>query len=364
MLIDPSTTLPPDSPAASVDRTRTLAAQDPFRAAATAAGQPAADRVDPVVTLGSVERGPAARARADPDRSDARLTVRVPTGIRRGDGRRPGDDAADGFDGPAVRRRPPGQLRGLRQPGAAARVRPERLRRDAPRTVGVGRQAPRGERRRRVARERLCRGRLSRYGPDRRLGVPHAGSGPYAGMRALEVWYAAIPIESIIERVERARDRAELDISMDEARRRDHMRALGKLSTKDARRRLAHPRPTAAPAATRRRRPGPGRRAGPVRRRTCGRWHPTGASSSRSTVSSTSPSRSSASAAWAHAATSPCSPVRPAVRSSSRSRRRASRSWHRTSAGVATVTRANGSSPDSGSCRPSRTASSAGPSRR
>ena len=28
----------------------------------------------------------------------------------------------------------------------------------------------------------------------------------YAGMRALQVWYAAIPIESIIERVERARD--------------------------------------------------------------------------------------------------------------------------------------------------------------
>jgi uncharacterized protein (DUF2252 family) len=53
----------------------------------------------------------------------------------------------------------------------------------------------------------------------------------YAGMRALQVWYAAIPIESIIERVERARDRADLNMSIDEARRRDHLRALGKLST-------------------------------------------------------------------------------------------------------------------------------------
>ena len=54
----------------------------------------------------------------------------------------------------------------------------------------------------------------------------------YAGMRALQVWYAAIPIESIIERVERARDRIDLAISIDEARRRDHLHALGKLSTK------------------------------------------------------------------------------------------------------------------------------------
>jgi uncharacterized protein (DUF2252 family) len=54
----------------------------------------------------------------------------------------------------------------------------------------------------------------------------------YAGMRALQVWYAAIPIETIIKRVERARDHGELAISIDEARRRDHIRALGKLSIK------------------------------------------------------------------------------------------------------------------------------------
>ena len=56
----------------------------------------------------------------------------------------------------------------------------------------------------------------------------------YAGMRALEVWYASIPIESIIDRVERARDRVDLDISIEEARRKDHLRALGKLSIRTA----------------------------------------------------------------------------------------------------------------------------------
>jgi uncharacterized protein (DUF2252 family) len=56
----------------------------------------------------------------------------------------------------------------------------------------------------------------------------------FAGMRALQVWYAAIPIESIIERVERARQvrgrSAHIEIEIDEARRKDHMAAFGKLS--------------------------------------------------------------------------------------------------------------------------------------
>ena len=52
----------------------------------------------------------------------------------------------------------------------------------------------------------------------------------YAGMRALLVWYSAIPIEQIIERVERARRNAGLRISIADAQRRDHMAALGKLS--------------------------------------------------------------------------------------------------------------------------------------
>ena len=49
----------------------------------------------------------------------------------------------------------------------------------------------------------------------------------YASMRALQVWYASIPIEQILERVERARvagqTRVGLDFSIEEAQRKDHL---------------------------------------------------------------------------------------------------------------------------------------------
>ena len=67
--------------------------------------------------------------------------------------------------GPAragLRRRAPLELRHLRRAGAQARVRRQRLRRDAARTVGVGRQAPRGEHRDRRPRRRLRRKRAPR----------------------------------------------------------------------------------------------------------------------------------------------------------------------------------------------------------
>ena len=54
----------------------------------------------------------------------------------------------------------------------------------------------------------------------------------YAGMRALDVWYDHIPIEAVLERVRRARIRAALEVSIGDAQRRDHMAALGKLSRK------------------------------------------------------------------------------------------------------------------------------------
>ena len=52
----------------------------------------------------------------------------------------------------------------------------------------------------------------------------------YAGMRALQVWYAAIPIEAIIKRAEQARLRRDILSDIDAARQRDHLSALGKLS--------------------------------------------------------------------------------------------------------------------------------------
>jgi uncharacterized protein (DUF2252 family) len=59
----------------------------------------------------------------------------------------------------------------------------------------------------------------------------------FAGMRALEVWYASIDVEKLIAQAEatrvRNRFRGALEISLEEARRRDHISALGKLSITD-----------------------------------------------------------------------------------------------------------------------------------
>ncbi len=54
----------------------------------------------------------------------------------------------------------------------------------------------------------------------------------YAGMKALDVWYAHIPITEIMRKVEDARRKTGLRISLQDAQRRDHMAALGKLSQK------------------------------------------------------------------------------------------------------------------------------------
>ena len=52
----------------------------------------------------------------------------------------------------------------------------------------------------------------------------------YAGERALMVWYSVIPIEAIIEQAERVRRRGGVRISIEEAQRKDHLAALGRLS--------------------------------------------------------------------------------------------------------------------------------------
>jgi uncharacterized protein (DUF2252 family) len=52
----------------------------------------------------------------------------------------------------------------------------------------------------------------------------------YAGQRALDSWYAAIPIEEILARVARERRPTVLGTQIETARRRDHLSALGKLS--------------------------------------------------------------------------------------------------------------------------------------
>ena len=52
----------------------------------------------------------------------------------------------------------------------------------------------------------------------------------YATERALVVWYSVIPIEAILRRVELLRRLGGMRISIEEAQRRDHLAALGRLS--------------------------------------------------------------------------------------------------------------------------------------
>ena len=103
-----------------------------------------------------------AGAGAHPLRPDARLPLHLLPGRRPHHGLGPLDHAVLGPDGPALRGRASLQLRGVRDAGATAHLRLQRLRRDASRPVGVGRQAAGGERR------------------DRRphQGPPQGGTGP------------------------------------------------------------------------------------------------------------------------------------------------------------------------------------------
>ena len=103
--------------------------------------------------------GSASRPAAAPPWADGRLGVRVLSRRAGGHGARPVDDAAQRHHRPGMRRRPPVQLRPVRLARTNARLRLERLRRDAARTVGVGRQAAGGQRRDRRPEQRVHAGR-------------------------------------------------------------------------------------------------------------------------------------------------------------------------------------------------------------
>ena len=94
---------------------------------------------------GAPGRHPLARARPHPLRADARLAVHLLSRRGADHGCRPGPDSANGLHRPVLRRCPPLELRPLRLARATARLRHQRLRRDAARAVGMGRQAARGE---------------------------------------------------------------------------------------------------------------------------------------------------------------------------------------------------------------------------
>ena len=117
--------------------------------------EPATNRPDPVALL---EEQAGSRVPELVPLRYGRMMVSPFTFYRGGGadhGVRPGRHPALGPQRPDLRRRPPVELRRVRLPGAADDVRHQRLRRDPSRSVGVGRQAARGEFRDRRPRPRV-----------------------------------------------------------------------------------------------------------------------------------------------------------------------------------------------------------------
>ena len=144
------------------------------------------------------------------------------------------------------------ELRCLRLPGTAPRVRHQRLRRDAARPVGVGRQAPRGELRHRRARQQLLDARSVRRSLLGRWRAYRESMREFAAMSNLDVWYAQIDVDAGMGADDRpeastphARKRAEANIA--KARTRDSGHALGKFTTHRRRRAADHQRSAARP---------------------------------------------------------------------------------------------------------------------
>ena len=132
-------------------------------------------------------RDPGSGARPDPQRTDARVAVHVLSGSGAAHGSRPGVDAAVGRQRAAVRRRTPLELRRVRIARTAAHVRHQRLRRNASRSVGVGREATCRKLRDPGSRPRLRRLRpaCDRQSGRRRIPERDAARGKHGDARCL-----------------------------------------------------------------------------------------------------------------------------------------------------------------------------------
>ena len=196
---------------------RGKAARGTSRGPAMRPSRPPPGRADPVELL----EAPGARARAgagaDPVRPDAGVAVHVlPRAPRRSWPPTSPTTPRSGLLVAVLRRRAPVELRRVRLARAAAGVRHQRLRRDAARPVGVGRQAAGGEPADRGARQRVRRQGAARGRARRGRGLPGARCASFAAMRNLDVWYAHLDVEdagrassrpaSTTKRVEAARE--------------------------------------------------------------------------------------------------------------------------------------------------------------
>ena len=311
------------------------------------------------------ERDARARAGADPARADDRLAVHLLSRDRGDHGVRPVAHPDDGAARAVLRRCPPVELRPVRGAGSPARLRSQRLRRDAAGAVRVGRQAAGGELRRRRPWQRPPSQGAARGGAHRRRRLPdddrqgghdalprclvHALRRRRAARRVRSHGQARPRRKSARKALAKAQTRTSLGslAKFAAARRRplpDQAAAAGdRAPTRDAARRLRadHPpgtrrlRALAAPGSARRARPLPlrGLRA-KGRRRRLGRQRGDDAP---------------ADGRRARTIRCSCSSRRPTLRCSPRMRAPAN-----------TSTRASGWCTASGSCNPPATRSSAG----
>ena len=133
--------------------------------------------------------------------------------------------------GADLRGRAPVELRRLRFPGAPDDVRPERLRRDAARAVGVGREADGRELRGRRARGRVPARDRTAGGHARAVESYRARMAEFAGMRDLDVWYSHITSDEILAATTTRGMRKRTEKAMAKARTKDSLQAFAKLTT-------------------------------------------------------------------------------------------------------------------------------------
>ena len=116
---------------------------------------------------------------------------------------------------------------GFASAGAAVAVRPQRLRRNAARTVGMGREATGGERSCRGSRQRLQAQTAGGDDPENGRRVPHAIR-HFATMKTLDVWYAWANVSELQELLRSQGSRSQvkrLDKAVEKGRRKDSARA-------------------------------------------------------------------------------------------------------------------------------------------
>ena len=240
--------------------------------------EPGDDRPDPIELL--VEQNRARVPELVPLRFGrmAVVALRIPPGLGARDGPRPRHHPRRRHRGPALRRRTPRQLRHVREPRAAADVRPQRLRRGLARPVRVGRQAPGREPRRRGPGQRVRSHHRPTLGARGRRPVPRLdgallGDDPPRRLvrRGSTCASSSTPAPSAVRR--------QMQPLLAKAEGKNHLKALAKLTVEvDGRRRIVDDPPVvehiadervldpAARSRVRRVPPDPQRRpAGPVR---------------------------------------------------------------------------------------------------